>query len=194
MGRRWHGSSNATCPTGALTDWLIKTSFNPLPPRAPTTDSRFRKLLNRVVEYVGSRACIECHRDQYQSYLQTTHSRSLGNVDVSREPPDGEVFHEPSGRHYRIYREGETLRLREFIQDTEGQEVVLVDCAARFALGSGNYARMYLVKVDDFLIEAPVTWYPRRKVWVYRKMGKSKDAESQLQLAKLLKLKVPQPE
>jgi hypothetical protein len=41
----------------------------------------------------------------------------------------------------------------------------LADHAARFALGSGNYSRMYLVKVDDFLLEAPVTWYPRRNTW-----------------------------
>ena len=24
---------------------------------------------------------------------------------------------------------------------------------------------MYLVKVDDFVVEAPVTWYPRRNGW-----------------------------
>ncbi len=127
-------------------------------------ESRFRNA-SATVEHVGSQACTECHRDEHRSYLQTTHSRSLGDIDVSREPPDGEFFHELSGRHYRIYREGKTLKLREFIQDADGREVVLVDCAARFALGSGNYARMYLVKVDDFLIEAPVTWYPRRQVW-----------------------------
>lgn len=172
--------------SGAALAWLVERVIpdhradrladqNELQPRAASSaddgfdvpevaESRFRNAFS-TVEYVGSRACIECHRDEHQSYLRTTHSRSLENVDVSREPPDGEFFHELSGRHYRIYREGETLRLREFIQDTDGREVVLVDCAARFGLGSGNYARMYLVKVEDFLIEAPVTWYPRRKVW-----------------------------
>jgi hypothetical protein len=126
--------------------------------------SRFRNA-SKDVRYVGNRVCRECHHDEHESYLKTTHSRSLAEVDVSREPPSGEFHHELSGRHYRIYRDGKTLRLREFIQDSEGQEVVLVDHAAQFALGSGNYARMYLVKVDDFLIEAPVTWYPRRNSW-----------------------------
>jgi hypothetical protein len=133
----------------------------PLPEIA---SARFRNA-SKTIGYVGTRECIECHRKEHQSYLQTTHSRSLGEVDVSREPPDGEFRHELSGRSYRVYREGTTLRLREFIQDTDGREVVLADHAARFGLGSGNYSRMYLVKAGDFQVEAPMTWYPRRKTW-----------------------------
>lgn len=126
--------------------------------------SRFRNT-SMAVGYVGNLACLECHPDEHESYLKTTHSRSLAEIDVSREPPNVEFDHKLSGRHYRVYRDGETLRLREFIHDSQGGEVVLVDHAARFALGSGNYARMYLVKIDDFLVEAPLTWYPRRKSW-----------------------------
>ncbi|MBT4866346.1 MAG: hypothetical protein HON53_14680, partial [Planctomycetaceae bacterium] len=126
--------------------------------------SRFRNT-SKAVAYVGNRKCQECHSDEHDSYLKTMHSRSLAEVDISREPPDGEFFHELSGRHYRVYREGKQLRLREFIEDSEGQEVVLADHAARFSFGSGNYARMYLVKVYDYLIEAPMTWYPRRQSW-----------------------------
>ncbi|MBI3866364.1 MAG: tetratricopeptide repeat protein [Planctomycetia bacterium] len=131
---------------------------------AEIVPSRFRNA-SKTVGYVGSRECVKCHRDEHASYLKTTHSRSLAEVDVSREPPDAEYYHELSGRHYRIYRDGETLRLREFIQDEQGQEVVLVDHAARFAMGSGNYARAYLVQVDDFLIQAPVRWLPRLSTW-----------------------------
>ena len=128
------------------------------------TPARFRNT-SSTVGYVGTAECLDCHRDQHKSYLKTTHSRSLAEVDVSHEPPSGEYHHEISGRHYRISREGETLQLRELIQDANGREVVLGDHAARYALGSGNYARMYLVKDDDFLVEAPVTWYPRLASW-----------------------------
>lgn len=133
-------------------------------PLPEITPARFRNA-SKTVGYVGTAQCRECHQDEYESYLKTTHSRSMAEVDLAREPPDGEFDHELSGRHYRIYRAGETLRLREFIRDASGREVVLVDHAARFSLGSGNYARMYLVKLDDFLIEAPMTWYPRQSRW-----------------------------
>lgn len=131
-----------------------------------------------TTKYVGNGQCQECHQGEHQSYLQTTHSRSMEAVKVAQEPPDGEFFHEISGRHYRVYRDGESLKLREFIQDDQGQEVVLTDQVAQYALGSGNYARMYLVRDGDFLIEAPMTWYPRRQTWGMS-AGYEKDAHQQ---------------
>jgi hypothetical protein len=128
------------------------------------TPASFRNASSGV-GYVGSRACLECHADEFKSYLKTMHSRSLAEVDVDQEPPSGEYRHELSGRNYRIYRDGQTLRLRESIDDADNRKVVLADHAARYALGSGNYARMYLSKIDDFLIESPMTWYPRQKKW-----------------------------
>lgn len=127
------------------------------------TPARFRNA-TQAVGYVGSGACLACHREEHESYLHTTHSRSMGEVDAAREPPSGEFAHELSGRNYRVYREGESLRLREFIKDAD-REVVLADHAARYVLGSGNYARMYLAQVEDYLIEAPMTWYPRQDRW-----------------------------
>lgn len=89
----------------------------------------------------------------------------MAEIDVSQEPPSGEFFHQLSGRYYRIYRDGETLRLREFVKDSNDREFILSDHAADYAFGSGNYARMYLIRNEDFLIEAPMTWYPRRNQW-----------------------------
>ncbi len=117
------------------------------------------------VGYVGNAACIDCHRDEYATYLATNHSRSFSDVNVATEPPDGEFHHELSGRSYRVYRDGETLRLSEFILDDDGSEVVLFDAAATHGLGSGNYSRMYLIEADGFLIESPMTWYPRLNRW-----------------------------
>lgn len=120
---------------------------------------------SQSVGYVGTGECVGCHRPEHETYLRTTHSRSMGDVDVAREPPDGEVRHDLSGRGYRVYRDGGALRLREFVRDADGQEVVLVDHPARFGLGSNNHSRLYLVKDGDFMVESPVTWYPRRNAW-----------------------------
>jgi len=130
---------------------------------APLTSS-FRNTSPEIA-YVGNEACIACHRDEHASYLETNHSRSFSDVNVAIEPPDGEFHHELSGRHYRIYRDGKSVRLREFIHDHDGQEVVLFDDVAKYALGSGNYSRMYLIEDDGFLIESPMTWYPRLNKW-----------------------------
>lgn len=130
----------------------------------PVHSSRFRNTAASVA-YVGNRACRECHPGEHATYLETNHSRSLAEIDASHEPPSAEFQHELSGRHYRVYRDGKTLRQCEFVRDSDGQEVVLADHAMRYVLGSGNFARMYLVDIDDSLLESPMTWYPRRNKW-----------------------------
>ena len=132
-----------------------------IPELMPT---RFRNATAEVA-YVGNRACIECHPDEHQTYLQTNHSRSLQRVALEREPPEGEFDHELSGRRYRIYRQDGELRLQEALVDAQGKEIVLDDHAAAYALGSGNYAKLYLSQVGDYLIESPMTWYPQKQQW-----------------------------
>jgi hypothetical protein len=163
----------AVVVVGAVVTWLILraddnkqssgTGADPFTLPA-ITPSHFRNT-SKTVAYVGTRECIECHPNEHQSYLHTTHSRSMGDVDVTHEPRDGEFRHDISGRSYSIHRDVATLKLREFITDSDGKEVTLVEHAAGYTLGSGNYSRMYLVKASDFLVEAPITWYPRRTTW-----------------------------
>ncbi len=155
--------------------WFDSERIPPRPDKNPPRSSdRFRlpdvlparfRNASTSVEYVGNRACVECHPGEHETYLKTTHSRSLADIDVSREPPSAEFHHELSGRHYRVYRAGPTLRMSEFVRTAGGEETVLVDVAVRYVIGSGNYARSYLVQSDDFLIEAPLTWYPHRNRW-----------------------------
>ena len=101
-------------------------------PLPEITPAHFRNAAS-TAGYVGSNACLECHRDEHISYLKTTHSRSLAEVDVAHEPASGEFPHDLSGRSYRIYREGETLKLQEYLQDLNGREVVLGDHAATYS-------------------------------------------------------------
>ncbi|MEI7702538.1 MAG: hypothetical protein WCK86_22280, partial [Planctomycetia bacterium] len=57
-----------------------------------------------IAKNVGSAVCGSCHSSQHQSYLLTAHSRAMGLVKPELEPPDGEFFHEASGRHYSVFR------------------------------------------------------------------------------------------
>ncbi len=133
-------------------------------PLPKITPSRF---LNTTAEahYVGNAACIECHRDESESYRKTAHSRAMDDVIVANEPPDGEVHDKVSGRSYRIYRKGGQLRHREFFTTSDGKEQVLADFPMRYVIGSGNNARGYLLESDGFLMESPVTWFASQKAW-----------------------------
>jgi hypothetical protein len=138
----------------------LEDSF-PLP---PYSQSRF---LNTGPEahYVGTAACVGCHRDKHQSYLLTAHSRSLAVVDPNAEPPDGSFNHSLSGRSYRVYRRDNQLRHEEILRTAAGQEITRVDVPVRYRIGSGHFTRTYLVEREGFLHESPITWYASRKQW-----------------------------
>lgn len=133
----------------------------PLPPYSETT------FLNTGPEaaYIGVAACTECHERQHQSYLHTAHSRALAEVDLDEEPPDGQFFHQASGRSYRVYRQDKTLRHEESVRSADGKEIARVDVPVRYRIGSGSFGRSYLIEIDGFLHQSPITWYATKKQW-----------------------------
>jgi hypothetical protein len=116
-------------------------------------------------QYIGTAACAACHRRNYQSYLLTAHSRSLALVDPKEEPPDGSFHHRLSGRSYRVYRQDNQLRHEEVLRTADGRDVTRVDVPVRYRIGSGHFTRSYLVELDGFLHESPMTWYASRNHW-----------------------------
>jgi hypothetical protein len=169
---RWrlHGLLAAVAAAGAvLALWLIHLPAArpdladpfPIPPYSAT------RFLNTGPDahYIGSAACAGCHRENYESYLLTPHSRALSDVDPATEPPDAAFEHAPSGRSYRVYRQDGRLRHQEVMRTEAGEEVGRVDLPVRYLVGSGHYSRTYLVEVDGFLHESPITWYASRKAW-----------------------------
>jgi predicted CXXCH cytochrome family protein len=64
-----------------------------------------------------------------------------------------------------VYRQGEQFRQAELLRTEDGQEVARVDLPIRYLIGSGHFTRSYLVEVDGFLHESPITWYASRKGW-----------------------------
>jgi tetratricopeptide (TPR) repeat protein len=133
----------------------------PVPPYSAS------KYLNTGPEarYIGSAMCAECHPKKHQSYRLTPHSRALSDLDPKVEPPDGEFFHKASGRSYRVYREGGQLRHEEVLRTPEGKAIARVDLPIRYLIGSGHFCRSYLVEMDGFLYESPITWYVSKNKW-----------------------------
>ena len=113
-------------------------------------------------EYVGSSACVECHQEEADAYLATGMGRSLAEVTLAAEPPDAGFDHPLSGRRFEVTRAGGRLRHRETLAATSQ---VLADHAADFVVGSGKHSRSYLVEVDGFLVESPITWYASKQAW-----------------------------
>ncbi|HEV3386529.1 MAG TPA: multiheme c-type cytochrome [Gemmata sp.] len=133
-------------------------------PPPPFTASRFLNVQPEVA-YVGSAACAECHEGNQKSYRLTHHSRALSDIDASKEPPDGSFEHKASGRSYRVYRQGNEFRHEEVLRSEQGKEIARIDFPIRYLVGSGHFTRSYLIEVDGFLHESPITWYSSKNKW-----------------------------
>jgi hypothetical protein len=117
--------------------------------------------------YVGSERCLECHQDDYHGYRETGMGRSLDLLDPANEPPDVVFDHAKSGRRYQVYRRDGQMRHQEMMlpEDPDASPLVMADHAIQYVIGSGRHSRSYLLEVDGFLVESPLTWYTSRQAW-----------------------------
>lgn len=169
----WVGTRSGTPPGDPEPDPLLQTGMRP-PPQSAAAANRAAELTlstsrylntHRQAEYVGSAACVECHRDQHASFASTPHNHALADLTLSEEPPDVEFRHEKSGRVFQVYRKNGEMRHRETLWDPGKEELVLGDYPVASRIGSGHHSRSYLIEIDGFLVESPVTWYTSRQKW-----------------------------
>ncbi len=149
---RWHSPSRRVEEPRSSFD-LPPLSASPFLNTSPTAG------------YVGLQTCAECHPDEHRSWRRTAHSRALTDLDPAAEPPDASFLHAASGQTFTVSRAGGRLHHRSAARDSAGQDYVAEDFPVRYLIGSGRHTRSYLVEVDGFLCESPLTWYASRHEW-----------------------------
>lgn len=131
----------------------------------PTTPFPSRHRNTAGAERVGSDRCVDCHKPQAESYSATAHALSLQRIRIEEEPPDAEFVHAASGRTYRIDREGDRLWHRELYLDGNSGHIAAAEHPVTWRIGSGHHSRSYLIDLDGFLFESPLTWYSSKEAW-----------------------------
>lgn len=106
-----------------------------------------------AAEWVGSKACGNCHGEIYRKYAATAMALTSGPAAFATVPEQS--FSANSGYRYSIVHRDRRLVL-EF--GKERRELA-------YFVGSGASARSYLMAVDGFLYEAPATYYSRLGAW-----------------------------
>lgn len=118
-----------------------------------------------AAHYVGSATCQKCHEEAADSFRRTGMGHSMAEVDAAGQPPDATFDHPASKRRYQVVRKDGRLWHREFLLTGGAKEVLLAEHPLKYVVGSGRNARTYLVEVDGFLVESPLTWFASRKAW-----------------------------
>jgi hypothetical protein len=126
-------------------------------PLPPVSESPF---LNTKLDvgYVGTDSCRDCHSAHAAAFLDTSMGRSMSEVELAREPSDGEFDHPLSNRRYEVRRRDGRLWHRELLLADGPDEVVLSEFPVKYVVGSGHHSLTYLVETDGFLVESPITW------------------------------------
>jgi tetratricopeptide (TPR) repeat protein len=117
-------------------------------------------------DFVGSKACAECHAAIYRNFMATPMAQGSGRVGTgeTRERFDSVEFRDSQGAYaYRVGREAGGYFF-EFTQQRASQPIQ-GRRRLEYFVGSGAHARSYLLNTDGFLYEAPVAYYSNSASW-----------------------------
>ncbi|EMI54470.1 multiheme c-type cytochrome [Rhodopirellula sallentina] len=114
---------------------------------------------------VGTATCAGCHAEQYESYRQTDHSRSLASWSPDSDVPLEDFTHAKSLTVYTAFEEAGQLYHREELEipaTTDDHDPVLFPTGTlpvKYVMGSGAFAHAYLLEDGEYLLQSPMTWY-----------------------------------
>ena len=109
--------------------------------------------------WVGSKACAQCHAAIYRKYSATPMALSSGPANSA--PVPAQTFEANSGYRYSVLHQENKL----FLDFKKADAKIAERRELSYFAGSGAAARSYLIAVDAFLYEAPVTYYSRPGAW-----------------------------
>jgi hypothetical protein len=118
--------------------------------------------------YVGSRVCAKCHSSIYESFSRTDMGRSMSEITPSlldKMPTSASVFDSKLDRHFEIYARDGNLYQSEYEAAANGQEVFRETRKVDWIIGSGANGSGAIVRRDDYLFEAPLSFYAKTHSW-----------------------------
>lgn len=112
---------------------------------------------NSGAQYVGSRACMPCHKAVYDKFSKTAMGRSMTRPGAQMLAAPVRVTNPKSQRDYQVFREGGDL----FQADVGlGLQYKL-----EYAVGSGENGISFAIRRGNHLFQAPLSYYAAAKRW-----------------------------
>jgi hypothetical protein len=149
---------------GAL---LLLTCLGFLSKLAGTTASADQSSLTNT-GYVGSKVCSKCHLTLYESFSRTDMGRSMSEITpalLERIPTSDSIFDPRRNRHFEIFARDNNLYQSEYETTADGKDVFRETRKLEWIIGSGANGSGAIVKQDEFLFEAPLSFYAKPHRW-----------------------------
>ncbi len=117
--------------------------------------------------YVGSKVCADCHEEIASQFAAHPMGQSLNTVadakPIEGDPPDPLDIAGPL--QYRVQLQDDRMIHHQMLVDDRGDVVFDQSEEVKFALGSGQRGRTYLVEKDGSLYQSPLGWYANGAHW-----------------------------
>lgn len=118
--------------------------------------------------YVGSKVCAKCHPSIYESFLRTDMGRSMSEITpglLESIPTSANIFDPKINRHFEIFARDGNLYQSEYETTGGGKDVFRETRKLEWIIGSGANGSGGIVKQDDYLFEAPLSFYAKPHSW-----------------------------
>jgi hypothetical protein len=120
------------------------------------------------VGYVGSKACAKCHPSIYESFSRTDMGRSMSEITpalLEKIPTSASIFDSKLNRHFEVFARDGNLYQSEYATGVDGKEVFRDTRKLEWIIGSGANGSGAIVRSDDYLFEAPLSFYAKIHSW-----------------------------
>ena len=118
--------------------------------------------------YVGSRVCSQCHPSVFESFSRTDMGRSMSEITpalLERIPISASIFDLHLNRHFEISARDSNLYQSEYETTADGKDVFRETRKLDWIIGSGANGSGAIVRQDDYLFEAPLSFYAKPHRW-----------------------------
>jgi hypothetical protein len=157
--------ANALASIGGVL--LLPICFS-LQGKVPGTVAPADESLPANTGYVGSKVCSACHPSIYESFMRTDMGRSMSEITpalLERIPASGSIFDPKLNRHFETLVRDGNLYQNEYETAADGKDVFRETQKVEWIMGAGANGSGAIVRQDDFLFEAPLSFYAKPHRW-----------------------------
>lgn len=161
--RTWRVARRSSCGLFLMMVWAAVAAplsvGQAVPKPGGVTSTAATSAATNNTEIPGNEACAKCHRGIADTYAATAMARASG--PAMQGFLAGELQHEASGVHYRVYEDDDEVWLsfdRTAQPELHGKRKLL------YFIGSGHRGRTFLFADEGFVFESPINFYAQKGI------------------------------
>jgi hypothetical protein len=119
-------------------------------------------------EYVGSAVCAQCHKEISNQFSLTGMGRSMSLITpalLKTLPASGSVENKNPNLRLEVYARDGKLYQTQYETGEDGKEIFRDTHEVEWIVGAGENGFGGLVKRDDYLFQAPLSFYSKPQSW-----------------------------